>query len=169
LTPNLTNLIQEIYLKENRDYDELFQAVLTVSKDIGLNKALKILNDCMKQKRLLWLDNNLRNIEKTGNTLEDGFRIFYEIYLGISLLQDGEIIEKTNTRIISRWWNQCSILDMAIKYNLDTRIICKKACHNSTQEFFSIINPKLKFDRNYESLRPHTPYCEEYLILEDKK
>jgi hypothetical protein len=39
--------------------------------------------------------------------------------------------------------------------------------HRPVQEFLSKLHPGLRFDRNYEALRPHTPYCEEIITLDE--
>jgi hypothetical protein len=36
-----------------------------------------------------------------------------------------------------------------------------------TTELLRQLHPKLRFTRNYEKLRPHTPYCEEMIILDE--
>jgi hypothetical protein len=42
-----------------------------------------------------------------------------------------------------------------------------KSYHKPVQAFLSKIDPRLRFDRNYEALRPHTVYCEEIITLEE--
>jgi len=73
----------------------------------------------------------------------------------------------TPTRLVSRWWNQCPTLDACQQLGLDTREICNKGYHKSVQVFLSRIHPRLRFDRNYDALRPHAPYCEEIFTLEE--
>ena len=59
------------YRNKERDFDGLFQAILSVADEIGLEKA----------------------------------RIFYEEYLGISVPKDGEVVDKTDKKMVIRWWN----------------------------------------------------------------
>ncbi len=152
---------------ESRDFIELFQTILSVSNEIGFDKALEYLEKCVIEKRIAWLNENLNKIEKTGNPIDDAYKIFYEIYLGISAPKDGEIVEKTKKKLITRWWNHCPVLEACKRLGLDTREICKKVYHKPTQLFLSKINPKLKFDRNYSHIRPYVPYCEEIITLEE--
>ena len=49
---------------------------------------------------------------------------------------------------------------------LDTREVCNRGYHKSVQIFLSRIDPRLRFERNYETLRPHSPYCEEILRIQ---
>jgi hypothetical protein len=44
-------------------------------------------------------------------------------------------------------------------------VVCKGAYHKPVQTFLDRVDPRLKFDRNYSSLRPYTDYCEEILEL----
>ena len=160
-------LILEKYQHKERDFGGLFRAVLDIGDEIGLEKSLGYLERCVIEKRLAWLDERLDRIERTENAVEDGYRIFYEEYLGISVPKDGEIVEKTDRKIVMRWWNYCPVLEVCGKLGLDMRIVCKKAYHKPVQVFLSRINPKLRFDRNYERIRPYSAYCEEIISLEE--
>jgi hypothetical protein len=149
------------------DSTALLRTVLSVADEIGLDQALAYLEGCVVEKRLAWLDRNLERLDLTGDPVLDGYRLFFEIYLGLSPLEDGEIVEHTDRRIVTRWWNRCSTLDACQELGLDTREICKKAYHRPVQEFLSRVHPRLRFERNYEALRPYAPYCEEIITLED--
>ena len=147
---------------------ELFQTILAIAGEISVDKALAYLEQCVIEKRLAWLDKNLENFERTGRPVLDGYWLFYEGYLGISVPEDGEIVEQTERKLVTRWWNHCPTLEVCQQLGLDTREICQKAYHKPVQEFLARINPKLRFDRNYEALRPQTAYCEEIITLESK-
>ena len=160
-------LILEKYRNKESDFNGLFQAILSIGDEVGLERALGYLERCVIEKRLGWLEENLGKMERTGNDFEDGYRIFYEEYLGISVPKDGEVVDKTDKKMVMRWWNYCPVLEGCKKFGLDTRVVCKKAYHKPVQVFLSRINPRLKFDRNYDSIRPYTPYCEEIITLEE--
>ncbi len=160
-------VILEKYQNKERDFGELFQAVLSIGDEIGLEKSLEYLERCVIEKRLGWLDESLDKMERTEKLVEDGYRIFYEKYLGISVPKDGEVVEKTDKKMVTRWWNYCPVLEVCKNLGLDTRIVCKKSYHKPVQIFLSRINPKLRFDRNYTCIRPYTPYCEEIITLEE--
>ena len=160
-------LVKQKYQNKRSDFTELFQTILDIGNEIGLDKSLEYLERCVIEKRLSWLDDNLDQMEKTGNSIEKAYRIFYEIYLGISAPKDGEVVEKTDKKLVTRWWNYCPALQVCEKLGLDTRVVCKKAYHNSTQIFLSKIDSKLKFARNYDCIRPYSPYCEEIITLEE--
>lgn len=160
-------LIKQKYESKRADFTELFRTLLSIANKIGLDKSLEYLEKYVIEKRLSWLDKNLNKLEKTRNPIDDAYRIFYEVYLGISAPKDGEIVEKTDKKLVTRWWNYCPVLEVCKKLSLDTREICKKAYHKPVQIFLSKINPKLKFDRNYYCIRPHTSYCEEIITLKE--
>jgi hypothetical protein len=152
---------------QQRNAEDLFETILSVAGEIGLDAALAYLEQCVTEKRLAWLDANLETFDRTGDPVADGYRLFYEVYLGISAPDDGEIVEQTRSRMVTRWWNHCSTLDVCNKLGLDTREICSKAYHGPVQVFLSRIDPRLVFERNYDALRPHAPYCEEIISLKD--
>jgi len=157
------SLIQSQYLNSSGDSTRLFQTILSLTNGISLDQALAYLEQCVIEKRLAWLGANLARLERIGNPVMDGYHVFYETYLGISIPVDGEIIEQREHRMVMRWWNPCPTLAACQQLGLDTREICKKAYHRPVQEFLARLDPNLRFDRNYQALRPYTPYCEEII------
>ena len=159
--------IKEQYQKSKDDSTGLFQAVLSVAKETELDKALAYLEQCVIEKRLGWLHENLAGLATTDDPVFDGYRLFYEVYLGVSVPEDGEILETSARRIVTRWWNHCPTLEICQKLGLDTREICSRVYHRPVQEFLEQVNPKLRFERNYDRLRPYTPFCEELIVLDE--
>jgi hypothetical protein len=149
------------------DSTPLLQTVLSVAEEVGLDNALACLEGCVVEKRLSWLENNLERLERTGDPVLDGYRLFFEVYLALSIPEDGEIVEHTDSKLVMRWWNRCPTLEACMELGLDTSQICRGAYHRAVQEFLSKLHPGLRFDRNYEALRPHTAYCEEIITLDD--
>jgi len=160
--------IKTYYENSRGDSIELFREILRVSDDIGFDEALSILERCVIEKRLTWTKAHLSEVKKTEDPVLDGYRWFYEKYLGVSIPEDGEIIELSKKRIVSRWWNPCPTLEACKQFGLDTRVVCKKAYHRPVQEFLLQLHPGLRFERNYDCLRPHTAYCEEIIFLYEK-
>jgi hypothetical protein len=159
------DLIKQAYLNSAGDSTALFRTIMAVASEAGLDQALAYLERCVTEKRLAWLQANLAGLERTDDPLLDGYRIFYEVYLGVAVPQDGEIVERNERVIVTRWWNRCPTLEACSKLGLDTREVCKKTYHKPVQAFLAAIDPRLNFDRNYESIRPHRPYCEEIILL----
>ena len=157
--------IKQAYQHSSSDATPLFQTILAVAHNIGLDKALVILEQCVTEKRLTWLEAHLAGFERSDNPVIADYRLFYKVYLGVSVPDDGEIVSQTGSEMVTRWWNHCPTLEACQKLNLDTREICQKAYHQPVQNFLARLDPGLRFDRNYEALRPHTPYCEEIITL----
>jgi hypothetical protein len=132
---------------------------------VALGGFLECLELGVIRKRLSWLEENAASVERTGNPLADGFRIFYETYLGLSIPRDGEIVASDDRRLVSRWWNRCPTLDACLETGLDTREVCRKAYEKPVQLFLSRLDPRLRFRRNYDALRPRAPYCEEIIEI----
>lgn len=157
------HLIIYQYTHSSGDSTALFQTILSLSREIGLDQALAILERCVIEKRLAWLDANLDRLTRTGNPILDGYHSFYETYLGVSVPADGEILVQDQGRLVMRWWNACPTLAACQKLGLDTRQVCRQAYHQPVQAFLRRIDPRLRFDRNYAALRPYYPYCEEII------
>jgi hypothetical protein len=155
--------------RSNADVVRLFQIVLSIAEETGLDAALGCLEQCVTEKRLSWLEANLGALARTSNPLADGYKLFYETYLGISAPHDGQIVETTDTKLVTRWWNDCPTLEACEVLGLDTREICSRVYHTPVQAFLSRVDPRLRFDRNYGALRPYTPYCEEIILLDSDK
>ena len=145
----------------------LFETVLAVAEDIGRDQALGHLECCVLEKRLTWAELNLDNFERTRDPVYDGYRFFYETYLNVSVPQDGEIVERTAQKLVTRWWNPCPTLDACQLLGLDTREICQRVYSRPVQALIQKLDPQLRFTRNYVAIRPHALYCEEIIYLED--
>lgn len=159
-------LIREQYLRQGSGATELLRTVLVVGSEIGRDQALALLEQCVTEKRVSWLARELGAVKRTGDPVLDGYRVFYEMYLRVSVPCDGQIVEQTDTRLVSRWWNHCPTLEACQQLGLDTREVCRKAYHKPAQVFLSEIDPNLVFERNYQFVRPHTPYCEEIIRID---
>jgi hypothetical protein len=157
--------IRQAYLDSAGDSTALFRTVLAVAEEVGLDAALALLERCVVAKRMAWLGKRLSQFARTGDPVRDGYRLFYEEYLGLSVPEGGEIVEQTAHKVVMRWWNPCPTLGACERLGLDTRTICRRVYHQPVQEMLSRLEPRLRFERNYEALRPYTPYCEERIVL----
>ena len=155
--------IHRLYYESN--YDALFSELVKLSKTIGLRRALKVLEKMVIEKRLSWIQKNLDKFKLSEDIVWDGFRIFYNEYLGLQLGKDGVIVYRDNRKIISRWWNYCPVLEACKRYGLDTRVVCKVAYHKPVELFLRKISRRLRFNRNYDNIRPYAPHCEEIIFL----
>ena len=159
--------IEEKYQHSQGDSTELFDEILDASTVITLDEALSCLERCVIEKRAAWLKANFGEVEIESDPVNAGYEWFYEKYLRVSVPKDGEIVEHSGNRMVMRWWNPCPTLEACQKVGLDTREICKKVYQRPVDEFLKRINPKLRFSRNYNNIRPYAAYCEEIIELED--
>jgi hypothetical protein len=160
--------IAEAYLRESRDWDEFFRILIKAAGEIGIENTLAIWEETVWLKRRKWLDANINSLKLAGSPVKEGFRVFYETYLSIHPNgRDGEVVEMSDRKIVSRWWNKCPVLEYCGKYGLDTRLVCRKVYHRPSQWFFKRVNSKLNFDRNYDKIRPHAAYCEEKIWVDE--
>jgi tRNA(adenine34) deaminase len=162
------NLIRQAYDSSGGDSRALFETILSVSREIGMDYALACLEQAVIDRRLAWFDAHTAIWRGTGDPLRDGYRLFYQDYLGLAVPRDGEIVEVTDRRWVTRWWNRCPTLEACQALGLDTRVICRRAYERPVQALLGRIDARLRFSRNYEALRPYAPYCEEIISLDEE-
>ncbi len=158
--------IQSVYDRSQASSLDLFQTLLDISKEIGWDQALALLEQCVIERRLNWWNRQQRGWTSSGDPCRDAFDLFYQTYLGASIPEDGEIVSADEHRWVMRWWNECPTLTASQHFGLDTREVCRKVYERPVQELFERIHPGLKFHRNYEAIRPYVPYCEEIIELD---
>ena len=120
------------------------------------------------QRRVSWFEENKEFILSKYKRLSDEEKAYNIIFLEhmrinpehskMTRIDDGKI------RIES--YNFCPYLEACKKLNLDTRFVCREIGEPSIQQMCDLVNPNLKFSRNYQSIRPHNcNFCEEYFEL----
>jgi tRNA(Arg) A34 adenosine deaminase TadA len=125
---------------------------------------LEQLEEDLAKKRADWIaGQNLSPV--SDNCLDAAYRLFLE-KLDITA-EEAPVVERNKGRLVIHSKNFCPTLEACKILDLDTRVICKKLTEGPTNELLGRLNPKLRFKRNYGSIRPFTPYCEEMIILED--
>lgn len=133
---------------------------------IGEDKAWEILSDTVAARRLAWLHGNMGEESSKESDVERGYRLFILSYLGLKA-EEAPIVEKTSKRIVFRSRNFCPVLETCKLLGFDTREICRKVYERPTQAFMAAINPRLRFRRNYEMIRPYADFCEEIIELDE--
>jgi tRNA(adenine34) deaminase len=78
------------------------------------------------------------------------------------------VIERDENKILFHSMNFCPTLEACKILDLDTRYICRRYNENSTDCLVKQIDPRLKFERNYQKIRPYGDYCEEMIKVEAK-
>ena len=120
------------------------------------------------QRRLNWLKENLRRLLKKYAHLDDLEKA--HMIIGFENMKIDQTKQKitrvSSTKIRIDSYNFCPYLEACKILGLDTRFVCKEIMETSTQTVLEAINPRIKFSRNYQNIRPYNPaYCEEYLEL----
>ena len=135
-------------------------------KIIGEEKAWALLENKVRKEKIGWLNRNRAELEVQRDLIDQACMIFYQGYFGFTS-KDMDIVERTPSRLVTRWRVHCPVLEACKILHLDTREVCKKALERPAQDFLREISPKLKFTRNYETIRPHGQYCEETIEVID--
>ena len=91
------------------------------------------------------------------------YELFFARYLEVDLAEV-PVVSQSPDRIVWRSVNPCPTLEACARLGLDTRLVCRAVYDSSTQAFMSAIDPSLRFGRSYDMIRPHAPYCEEWII-----
>lgn len=63
--------------------------------------------------------------------------------------------------------NPCPTLAACESLGLDTRTVCSQISDKPAQSFLSLLDPRLRFVRDYGHLRPHEHYCAEAIVRID--
>jgi len=146
-------------------YNRAVRQSIDLLRDADENK-LKNLARALAEKRLAWFSEYSRSFEsKREDALEAGYQVFLK-KLGISQDQ-APIVSRDEKHIILHSSNFCPTLEACKILALDTRFVCRHLTEKPSTEMLRKVNPKLRFTRNYEKLRPYASYCEEMIILEE--
>jgi len=146
---------------------KLLEYALAVGEEIGRDRAFKILEKLLTQKRIAWLKKNQEKLDLSGTEVEKALQLIcqkFEINP-----RNLKIIEKTPAKIVYQSFNPCPILEACKVLSLDTREVCKKAYEKSVIDFLKVFNPRLTFKRNYAKIRPYAKYCEETIELDENE
>ena len=149
---------EECALLYNRHVRESIKQLRNASSE-----KLEQLADDLTKKRLDWFyKQDQRQVSE--NCLDAAYALFLE-KLDITAEQ-APIVKRQKDRLVIHSKNFCPTLEACKILNLDTRVVCKKLNEVPTQTLLQQLNPKLRFKRNYDAIRPFTPYCEEMILYE---
>lgn len=150
--------------QEIKRVKSLFEFALFLGEKIGQDQAFQVLEDWLTEKRIKWLRKNKTKLKLVGSEIEKALQLIcqkFEINP-----KDLKITEKSRTKIIYHAYNFCPVLEACQELSLDTREVCRKVYEGSVTKFLKAFNPKLKFKRNYQKIRPYIEYCEETIEFE---
>ncbi len=127
---------------------------------------LEELADALSARRLKWYAENQSISNTDNNDIITGAYQLFTAKLGISK-DDAPVIYRDEKKLVLHSRNFCPTLEACKILRLDTRFVCRHLTEKPTTDLLRRLHPKLRFTRNYEKLRPHAPYCEEMIILDE--
>lgn len=131
-------------------------------------RALCALNEDSIRRRTAWFDENKSRFAfLSGDPVSAAYSLLLARF-GITS-EEAPVIFRNETKIIFHSQNSCPSLEACKRLGLDTRDICKCLNEDATNRLIRLIDPRLLFSRNYEHLRPYSPYCEERITLEPEE
>ena len=127
---------------------------------------LQELSKLHTKKRVSWFMDNKDSVLQKYIGLPDEEKAYKIIYFDYMKINPGHcnVIKLSEGKIKIESRNFCPYLEACKKLCLDTEFICKES-EPSIQQICKLINPNLKFRRNYQNIRPHADFCEEYFEI----
>lgn len=143
-------------------YNKLVRSEIKRLRNVT-DDELFIFNEDSINRRLIWFAENRDHFDFIN---EDSLQSAYQLLLCRFGIDETEapVIERDGTRIMFHSMNFCPTLEACKILALDTRFICKRYNENATDRLIKQVNPNLRFERNYQKLRPYFEYCEEMII-----
>ncbi len=87
--------------------------------------------------------------------------------LGISE-SEAPVVQRAEGRVVFHSRNFCPTLEACNILGLDTRRVCRLYGEEATDRLIRRLDPRLRFSRNYEMIRPRGEYCEELIELKER-
>jgi hypothetical protein len=126
------------------------------------------LADLITQRRVGWIRGHLDEmlVKYDGlNSEEQAYRIVFFDHMRINP-EHSKMMRVSPIKIKIESYNFCPYLEACQKLDLETRTICKDIGEPSIQRMIEIVNPNLRFSRDYTNIRPYNGvFCEEYIEL----
>jgi tRNA(Arg) A34 adenosine deaminase TadA len=146
-------------------YDNAVRDNIELLRDADQNKLEKLAEE-LSEKRLKWFSVNHTAFETDcDNLIDTAYQLFlYKLDIGA---EDAPIVGRDASSLVLHSTNFCPTLEACNILDIDTRFVCRHLTEKPTTDLLRQIHPKLRFTRNYERLRPYTPYCEEMIILDE--
>jgi tRNA(Arg) A34 adenosine deaminase TadA len=120
------------------------------------------------RRRTEWFHENKAGFEFiSSDLLDSAYRLLLK-RLRISE-KEAPIVQRSENRIVFHSMNFCPTLEACRILGLDTRDVCKKMNEASTDILLKQIDSRLRFSRNYDKIRPYSPYCEEAISLTENE
>jgi tRNA(Arg) A34 adenosine deaminase TadA/catechol 2,3-dioxygenase-like lactoylglutathione lyase family enzyme len=96
----------------------------------------------------------------------EAYELLFFDYMGLTREQM-PVVEESADRIVWLSGDPCPTLEACGGLGLDTRQVCRTVSERPVQTFLSRLDPRLRFVRDYEAIRPHAAYCREQIVRVD--
>ncbi len=154
-------LVAECALLYNKDIRQEIKKLRNVTVD-----QLRKYDEASTQQRIAWFQADPSLPDISGDDHKE--RSYQLLLMRFNITKDqAPIVHREATKIVFHSRNFCPTLEACIILGLDTRSVCKFYNEQATDMLVKQIDPKLRFTRNYEKLRPYTAYCEEMIITDE--
>jgi len=118
-------------------------------------------------RRLAWLEQRSHRLRLPGPVSpRHVFEVLFFDKMGLGP-EDLPIAFETESEIVWLSRNPCPTLEACSRLGLDTRRVCRAVNEKSTQAFVSWFDPRLRFLRDYQQIRPHASHCKERIVRVD--
>ena len=116
----------------------------------------------LARKRVEWFQREGHLLLVAGqSTLEQAYRLLLA-RLSISETE-APVSARDEKRIVFQSRNFCPTLEACRILRLDTRTVCRLCTEEATDRLVKQVDPRLRFRRNYQAMRPHSDSCEEMI------
>jgi tRNA(Arg) A34 adenosine deaminase TadA len=128
--------------------------------------SLRELDDAIASRRLAWLEERADRLRATPPTPRSLFETLFLDCLGLRR-EDLPVLSESEQEITWSSRNPCPTLEACAQLGLDTRKVCRGAHERSTQAFLSWFDPRFRFLRDYDEIRPWSHHCRERIVRVD--
>ena len=127
--------------------------------------ALSAWNEDSAGRRISWFLENRNSFQiLSGDPVDAAYRLLLARFRIPP--KEAPIVSRTDRGVTFHSQNFCPTLEACRRLGLDTRHVCRLYNEEATNRLIQQIDPRLRFSRNYDNLRPYAKYCEECITLE---
>jgi tRNA(Arg) A34 adenosine deaminase TadA len=124
--------------------------------------SLREYGEDLARRRAEWFQGEGHLLLPAGqSTLEQAYRLLLA-RLSISEAE-APVSARDEKRIVFQSRNFCPTLEACRILRLDTRTVCRLCTEEATDRLVKQVDPRLRFRRNYQAMRPHSDSCEEMI------
>lgn len=152
------------YLYIMEENERIIQEIFERIKEAKKNNNWDYINTKLLEKRLDWYEENKIDMNLQGTDVRKAYTLLLIEYLKINPIEV-PVVYEDERKIVWRSYNWCPVLESCKRGGFDTWEVCKKGWERSVQALIEKINPRLRFSRDYEKIRPYAEYCEEIIEL----